>query len=101
MSDKKYNHKIQKARNTLLMIAMFSVVMLFAGLTSAYIVSKGALGSKWDYIDLPNMFYVSTMMILISGVFAYKALNYCKSNNFNNVNYYKPYPIYFKFSSLI
>ena len=85
MSDKKYNHKIQKARNTLLMIAMFSVVMLFAGLTSAYIVSKGALGSKWDYIDLPNMFYVSTMMILISGVFAYKALNYCKSNNFNKI----------------
>jgi len=73
--------RIQKAYQTLLMISMFSVMMLFAGLTSAYIVSKGALGEKWDNIVLPNMFYVSTCMIIISSVFGYLAVNYCKSNN--------------------
>ena len=62
--------KIQKAHRTLLMIAMFSIVMLFAGLTSAYIVSKGALGDKWDMIILPTMFYWSTGMIIISSIFA-------------------------------
>ena len=35
--------KINNAQNTLLMIGMFSIIMLFAGLTSAYIVSKGSL----------------------------------------------------------
>ena len=67
------NSKIEKAHRTLLMIGMFSIVMLFAGLTSAYIVSKGSLGTKWDVINLPFMFYISTLMILISSYFGYSA----------------------------
>ena len=63
------------------MIAMFSVIMLFAGLTSAYIVSKGALVSKWDDIQLSVMFYISTILILISSVFVHFALKSCKSDN--------------------
>ena len=51
------DRKIYKAHNNLLLIAMFSIIMLFAGLTSAYIVSKGSLGLKWDYISMPTMFY--------------------------------------------
>ena len=56
VSDSDFKFRKQSAQNTLLMIGMFSVIMLFAGLTSAYIVSKGGLGGKWDYIVLPNMF---------------------------------------------
>ena len=70
--------RVEKAHRTLLMISMFSVVMLFAGLTSAYIVSKESLGSKWDNIMLPNMFFISTCMILISSFFGYLAIHYCK-----------------------
>ena len=74
--------KLERARDTLLMIGIFSVIMLFAGLTSAYIVSKGALGEKWDYIVLPDFFYVSTLMILTSSLFGHFSMNFCKSNNF-------------------
>ena len=74
--------KINNAQNTLLMIGMFSIIMLFAGLTSAYIVSKGALGSNWDSIALPKAFYLSTIMISGSGVWGYLSLKYCKCDNF-------------------
>ncbi|MBF25208.1 MAG: cytochrome oxidase subunit III [Flavobacteriales bacterium] len=81
----KTNNKIEKAHRNLLMFGMFSVIMLFAGLTSAYIVSKGALGSKWDIIILPNMFYISTIMISISSLFGFFAIKYCRLNNFRMI----------------
>ena len=77
--------KIQKAHRTLLMIGMFSVVMLFAGLTSAYIVSKGGLGSKWDAIILPNMFYFSTAMILVSSVCGHYSVKFARVDNFKMI----------------
>ena len=83
VSDSDFKFRKQSAQNTLLMIGMFSVIMLFAGLTSAYIVSKGALGGKWDYIVLPNMFYYSTLMILISSLFGHFSVKFCKSDNVN------------------
>tara|TARA_B100001250_G_scaffold408685_1_gene431539 strand:- start:1431 stop:1994 length:564 start_codon:yes stop_codon:yes gene_type:complete len=76
------DQKIKKAHRTLLTIGMFSIIMLFAGLTSAYIVSKGSLGAQWDSIVLPNMFYISTLMICISSVFGYFAINYVRSDHF-------------------
>ena len=77
--------KTQKAHRTLLMIGMFSIIMFFAGLTSAYFVSKGGLGLNWDVISLPNMFYVSTCMIFLSSVFGYFSIKYCASNNFKMI----------------
>ncbi|MAZ57996.1 MAG: cytochrome oxidase subunit III [Flavobacteriales bacterium] len=83
VSNTDFKFKRQSAQNTLLMIGMFSIIMLFAGLTSAYIVSKGALGVKWDYIVLPNMFYYSTVMILASSMFGHFSVKFCKSDNSN------------------
>ena len=77
--------RIHNAHQSLLLISMFSVVMLFAGLTSAYIVSKGSLGSKWDIIILPNMFYFSTCAIIISSVFGYFSIQYCKKDNLGKI----------------
>ena len=77
--------RIQNAHQSLLLISMFSVVMLFAGLTSAYIVSKGSLGPKWDIITLPNMFYLSTCAIIISSVFGYLSIQYCKKDNLDKI----------------
>ncbi len=82
------NSKIHKAHNTLLMIAMFSVIMLFAGLTSAYIVSKGALGMNWDAISLPVPFYISTVIILLSSVCAQLVVQHVKANNFDMIKLY-------------
>ena len=72
----------EKAFKSMLMFGIFSIVMLFAGLTSAYIVSKGALSSeqKWDFISLPNVFTYSTLAILLSSIFAIFSLRNLKKS---------------------
>lgn len=47
-------------------VAMGSIVMAFAGLTSAYIVKKNQ--SSWLEFDLPMVFWYSTVVILLSSV---------------------------------
>lgn len=49
-----------------LWVAMGSIVMMFAALTSAYIVKKNQ--SSWLEFDLPRIFWYSTAVILISSV---------------------------------
>lgn len=43
-----------------------SVVMLFASLTSAYIVRQAE--GNWTYFELPGLFYATTVVILLSSV---------------------------------
>jgi cytochrome c oxidase subunit III len=50
----------------LLWIAMVSMVMMFAGLTSGYIVKQS--DSNWQVFQLPPIFYVSTALILLSSI---------------------------------
>ncbi len=49
-----------------LWVAMGSIVMMFAALTSAYIVKKNQ--SSWLEFDLPRIFWYSTFVILASSV---------------------------------
>ncbi len=49
-----------------LWVAMGSIIMMFAGLTSAYIVKKNQ--SSWLEFDLPVVFGYSTAVILISSI---------------------------------
>mgnify|MGYP001163927116 CR=1 FL=1 len=91
------HQKINKAEDNLLMISMFSIVMLFAGLTSAYIVSKGNLDTKWDVIKLSNMFYFSTICIISSSVFAQLALNSSKNDNYVQISRYLLVTIFLAF----
>ncbi len=49
-----------------LWVAMGSIVMMFAALTSAYIVKKNQ--SSWLEFDLPRIFWLSTVVILTSSV---------------------------------
>jgi len=49
-----------------LWIAMASIAMMFAGLTSAYLVRQAQ--GNWRYYDLPSIFWVSTAAILLSSV---------------------------------
>ena len=81
-----YKIKNEKAQTALLMYGMFSVVMLFAGFTSAYIVSKGSLGSSWQDIILPTSFYRSTFFILASSTSAILLIRYCKQGNILMLN---------------
>ena len=56
----------EKAFKSMLMFGIFSIVMLFAGLTSAYIVSMG--DSFWLKTPLPNAFWVSTVILVLSSI---------------------------------
>ena len=49
-----------------LWIALASIVMMFAGLTSAYIIKRNL--SNWITFDLPVIFWYSTAIIIISSV---------------------------------
>ena len=58
-----------------LWVAIGSILMMFAGLTSAYIVKRSQ--ASWLMIEIPMMFWYSTATILASSVtvqFALKAL---------------------------
>lgn len=49
-----------------LWVGIASIIMMFAGLTSAYIVKKGQAG--WVEVDTPPYFWYSTAVLLISSV---------------------------------
>ena len=67
----------------LLWIAMASMVMLFAGLTSAYIVRKNE--GNWIEFSLPKMFTISTITIIISSFIIQYAIYAIKRNLLNQV----------------
>ncbi|MDR0801414.1 hypothetical protein [Fluviicola sp.] len=71
MSQIDYNQELtpevrEKMRKNLVYVGIFSVVMLFAGLSSGYIVSAG--DSFWVKYNFPPAFYVSTVLILLSSI---------------------------------
>lgn len=76
----------EKNAKLLLYIAIGSMVMLFAGITSGYIVSKS--GGTWLYFDLPVPFWFSTGIILLSSFTMKMAVNAAKSGNANGTTGY-------------
>ncbi len=62
-----------------LWIAIASIIMMFAGLTSAYIV-KGSLPG-WSTVEMPKIFYYSTGVMLISSLTIQVALKSFKERS--------------------
>jgi cytochrome c oxidase subunit 3 len=60
-----------------LWVAMGSIVMMFAGLTSAYIVKKSQ--ANWLEYSLPTVFWYSTLTIIVSSVTINMALKAFKA----------------------
>ena len=60
-----------------LWVAMGSIVMMFAGLTSAYIVRRNQ--ANWLEFDLPGVFWYSTIVILLSSLTMHLALKAFKA----------------------
>jgi cytochrome c oxidase subunit 3 len=54
-----------------LWVAIGSILMMFAGLTSAYIVKRAQ--ANWALLEIPNAFWISTVLILASSVTVYLA----------------------------
>ena len=71
----------EKAKKNVMYFAIVSIVMLFGGLTSAVIVSKG--GNFWVSTRLPTAFWISSGLILFSSLTAIFAKNAIAKNNFN------------------
>ena len=75
--EKKKNHPYQ----FYLWGGLGSIVMMFAGLTSAYIVKKSQ--ANWLEFELPNIFMVSTAVILLSSFTIQMAVKKCNEKNEN------------------
>ena len=56
----------RKNNKTLMWIANAAIVMMFAALTSAYLVSRSTNG--WMFFELPTVFWYSTLFIVASSV---------------------------------
>ena len=62
--DQEYLVAKKKSAKPMLWISMISMVMFFAGLTSAYVISMKR--DDWVDFDLPEAFYISTFLIVAS-----------------------------------
>jgi cytochrome c oxidase subunit 3 len=69
----------EKMKKNLVYVGIFSIIMLFAGFTSAYIVSMG--DSFWLKYPMPSAFWVSTTIIVISSVCIELGIRFVKQNN--------------------
>src|SRR5690606_30381096 len=74
--------KTARAKKMMLWLGMISVAMMFAGLTSAYVVSKSR--PEWvSQIDIPVVFLYSTIAIVLSS-FTFIAATKSIQNNESN-----------------
>ena len=69
-----------KTYKLLLWFGMISICMIFAGLTSAYVVSKARPDWLKDF-QLPTAFLISTVVMLLSSFTFYSALQTMKKGN--------------------
>ena len=56
----------KKSAKPMLWVSMISMVMFFAGLTSAYVISMRR--DDWVTFELPDAFYISTVLIILSSI---------------------------------
>ena len=69
----------KKASKQMLYIAIISMIMMFAGLTSAYVISMKR--EDWVSFNLPQALYISTILILLSSISYVLAKKSIKQNN--------------------
>lgn len=70
-------------KKVLLWVGMASMVMLFAALTSGYIVRQAE--ANWTVFSLPKPFYFSTVLIFMSSITMHLAMRAVKRNQLNSV----------------
>ena len=68
----------RKSAKPMLWISMISMVMFFAGLTSAYVISMKR--DDWVSFDLPQAFTISTFLIVASSITLFLSQKFLKSD---------------------
>jgi cytochrome c oxidase subunit 3 len=69
----------RKVAKPLLWVGLVSIVMMFAGLTSGYIVRRSQ--GNWLQFELPEAFYYSTLSIVLSSLILIWAIRAFKKGN--------------------
>jgi cytochrome c oxidase subunit 3 len=67
-----------KSAKPMLWVSMISMVMFFAGLTSAYVISMKR--DDWVSFDLPNAFLISTILIVASSITLFLSQRFLKQD---------------------
>ncbi|MBU2061408.1 MAG: cytochrome c oxidase subunit 3, partial [Bacteroidetes bacterium] len=67
MTQEEHKQKTARSYKLILIFAMVSMIMMFAGLTSAFVVSKARVDWLKDF-QLPTAFYYSTLAIIAASV---------------------------------
>lgn len=75
------NSQVQREKRSknLLLLGCISIVMMFAGLTSAYLVIR--MDNFWVQMSMPFWFVISTVIILLSSLTYFLAVKSAKNNN--------------------
>jgi cytochrome c oxidase subunit 3 len=68
----------KKSAKPMLWVSMISMVMFFAGLTSAYVISMKR--DDWVSFDLPQAFYISTFLIVGSSITLFLSQKFLKKD---------------------
>lgn len=71
--------KKEKIKKNVLYIGIFSITMFFGGLMSAYVVKMS--DGFWLHFTLPQSFWISTVLIILSSITLYLALHFAKQDN--------------------
>jgi len=73
----------KKAAKPLLWITIASLIMMFAGLTSGYVVSRSSnlVDGYWMVFALPKVFFASTAVVVLLSVVMHLALVNIKKDN--------------------
>ncbi len=71
----------RKSAKPMLWVSLISMIMFFAGLTSAYVVSMKR--EDWVTFDLPDAFYISTGVIILSSIFLFLSKMFLKKDDIN------------------
>lgn len=79
------DEKHKRARIMMMWFGIISMGMMFAGLTSAYVVSKNRPDWLTDY-ELPQVFIWSTVVILISSLTFHWAKKFTAEGNLSQAN---------------
>jgi len=82
MTEEEQKARSDKSYKLILLFAMVSMTMMFAGLTSAFIVSKSRVDWLKDF-QLPTAFFMSTAAIILSSVTFHLAKKAIQKDNRN------------------
>lgn len=75
--------QMEKAKKNLVYVGIMSVIMLFGGLSSAYIVSMG--DSFWVKFPMPPAFWISTGLIAVSSITLQLAYRFTRQANYTGL----------------